>query len=156
MLLFWDKRFCRDRGVEIRLTYSLFTKFSRKGASPPDFRRSGNPISTWEGRLCPSHYYSPPPDFQTCRHPWIRTERETPPKWEYWAYRPATETYAATLGQTFSPRPTGRAPFNLLSFHEIFAHKDQCAKPLPNGSTEPMLLFLGQTFSPQPTPSFSV
>ena len=34
-----------------------------------------------------------------------------------------TEAYAAILGQTFLPRPTGRVSFNLLSFHEIFAHK---------------------------------
>ena len=36
--------------------------WSRGGACPPpDFGRFVNPISTRGGRLCPSHYYLPPP-----------------------------------------------------------------------------------------------
>ena len=57
-----------------------------------------------------------------------------------------TETYAAISGQTFSPRPTGRAPFNLLSFHEIFAHKISARNHSPMGALSLCCYFWDKRF----------
>ena len=150
MLLFWDKRFRRERSAELRLTYYLFTKFSRKGARPPDFGRSDNPNSTWEGRLCPSHYYSPsrfsnlPPSLNK------NSARNLVKPLPNENTEPTDRTYAAILGQTFSPRPTVRAPFNLLSFHEIFAHKISARNHSPIGAPSLCCYFWDKRFRRNP------
>ena len=47
----------------------------RGGQSSPEFGRSGNPIQTLEGRLCPSHYCQPP-DSKCYLHLWVQTKNE--------------------------------------------------------------------------------